>query len=102
MSAYSTLFGNAMCVVEHTCNCGTQLSSVDNCITSLWFVWINTALPLLSFWNVALGATGPGRLFADQKLIFERSLKVLVLHYLKYIFKCFTTFPFTCLEALHW
>jgi len=53
--------------------------------------------------GVALGAAGPGRHFADQKLIFERNLKVLVFrHYFKYIFKCSTAFHISCLEALDW
>jgi len=30
-----------MCLVRHACNCGTPLWSVDNCITSSWFLWIN-------------------------------------------------------------
>ena len=43
------------------------------------------------------------RQFADKKLIFERSSKVLVFrYYLKYIFKCFTAFLFSCLKALGW
>jgi len=50
-----------------------------------------------------LGVASPGRHFADQKLIFERSLKVLVSrYYLEFIFKCSTAFQFSCLEALDW
>ena len=49
------------------------------------------------------GGRGPRRQFADQKLIFERSLKVLVFcYYFKYIFKCSTAFQLSCLEALDW
>ena len=43
----------------------------------------------------ALGAAGPGRHFADQKLIFKRSLKVLVSrYYFKCIFYRFLIFMF--------
>jgi len=43
----------------------------------------------------ALGGTFRGVHFADQKLIFERSLKVLVFrYYFKYIFYRFSIFMF--------
>ena len=55
------------------------------------------------------GGRGPraalkgGRHFADQKLTFEMSWKVLVFrYYFKYIFKCSTAFQISCLEALVW
>ena len=55
------------------------------------------------------GGRGPraelqgGRHFADQKLIFERSLKVLVFrYYFKNNFQCSTDFQFSYLEALDW
>jgi len=43
----------------------------------------------------ALEAAGPGRHFAEQKLIFDRSLKVLpFLYYFKYIFKRSNAYQF--------
>ena len=45
------------------------------------------------------GPGGSGRHFADQKLILERCLKVIVFHY---YFKCSTAFQISCLEALDW
>jgi len=52
-----------------------------------------------SVYVLCQGGWGPH--FADQKLIFERSLQFLLFrHYFKYILKCSTAFQFSCLEAL--
>jgi len=42
-SAYLTWFSDGKCqvVVRHTCNCGTPLSSLGDCITSSLFLWIS-------------------------------------------------------------
>jgi len=76
--------------------------SIFNCDTHNTSTMIE---PISRFAKVIVPAiiivSGVARHFADQKLIFERSLKVLVLrYYLKCIFKCSAAFQISYLEAL--